>query len=187
MADNFRARDIALKAQKKIVSRMSSKSVAKVFIDDRMGTLLDNVYRLCKTYCQNKKEAEKIVKNIIKIVMKISLLAKNEQFTREEFRTASEFQLKFHKASKTVISFHEVDFSYDQKFLSQLLGECQALLKLIVQNHLTEKSLGRIDSVFTFFANPQFLDTIFKKNSGYTEIMTRIITDMHSALEEGGM
>ena len=55
--------------------------------------------------------------------MKISLLAKNEQFTREEFRTASEFQLKFHKASKTVISFHEVDFSYDQKFLSQVLGK----------------------------------------------------------------
>ena len=50
MSDNFRARDIALKAQKKILSRMSTKSVAKVFVDDRMGSLLDNVYRLCKTY-----------------------------------------------------------------------------------------------------------------------------------------
>lgn len=50
MSDNFRARDIALKAQKKILSRMSTKGVAKVFVDDRMGSLLDNVYRLCKTY-----------------------------------------------------------------------------------------------------------------------------------------
>ena len=48
--DNFRAKDIALKAQKKVLSRMSTKSVAKVFIDDKMGALLDNVYRLCKTY-----------------------------------------------------------------------------------------------------------------------------------------
>lgn len=50
MADNFRASDFALKVQKNIVSRMSTKGVAKVFIDEKMGSLLDNVYRLCKTY-----------------------------------------------------------------------------------------------------------------------------------------
>lgn len=55
MADNFRARDIAMKAQKKILSRMSTKSVAKVFVDDRMGALLDNVYKLCKTYVSHDK------------------------------------------------------------------------------------------------------------------------------------
>ena len=49
MSDNFRAKDIALKAQKKVLSRMSM-SVAKVFVDDKMSSLLDNVYRLCKTY-----------------------------------------------------------------------------------------------------------------------------------------
>jgi len=187
MADNFRASDFALKVQKNIVSRMSTKGVAKVFIDEKMGSLLDNVYRLCKTYCKNNKEAEKIVKNTIKIISKIQLLAKNEQFTQEEIRQASEFQLKFHKAAKTIVSFHEVDFSYDQKFLSKLLVDCQNLLKAIVANHLTEKSLGRIDMVFGFFSNTQFLDTIFKKKSEYTEIMTRIIADMNSALEEGGL
>jgi len=187
MADNFRASDIALKVQKNILSRMSTKGVAKVFIDEKMGSLLDNVYKLCKTYCQNKKEAEKIVKNIIKIVAKIQFLAKNEQFTNEEIKQASEFQCKFHKTAKTIVSFHEVDFSYDQKFLSKLLGECQSLLKVIVANHLTEKSLGRIDMVFGFFSNAQFLDTIFKKKSDYTEIMSRIITDMNSALEDGGL
>jgi len=145
------------------------------------------------------------VKNIIKIVAKIQFLAKNEQFTNEEIKQASEFQCKFHKTAKTIVSFHEVDFSYDQKFLSkvlfeifivklglinvflQLLGECQSLLKVIVANHLTEKSLGRIDMVFGFFSNAQFLDTIFKKKSDYTEIMSRIITDMNSALEDGGL
>lgn len=60
------------------------------------------------------------MKNIIKIVTKISLLARNEQFTQEELAVASDFQGKFHKAAKTVISFYEVDFSYDQKFLIQV-------------------------------------------------------------------
>nr|CAG4646660.1 EOG090X0GLS [Macrothrix elegans] len=185
MSDNFRAKDIALKAQKKILSRMSSKGVAKAFVDDRIGSLLDNLYRLCKTFNQNKKESEKIVKNIIKIVTKISLLARNDMFSKEELVIASEFQSKFHKAAKTVISFYEVDFSYDQKFLLQLLTDCRNLLKQIVQPHLTDKSLGRIEMVFTFFSNPTFLDAIFKKNSEYSDIMNKIISDMHGALDQG--
>nr|CAG4638813.1 EOG090X0GLS [Cyclestheria hislopi] len=187
MSDNFRARDIALKAQKKLLSRMSTKSVAKVFIDDRTGSLLDNIYRLCKTYTQNKKESEKIVKNIIKIVVKVGLLAKSEQFNQEKLKTATEFQKKFHSAAKTIISFHEVDFSYDQKFLSQMLNDCHVMLKQIVENHLTDKSLGRIEMVFNFFSNPNFLDAIFKKNSEYTEIMSRIVSDMHGVMDSGGL
>ena len=54
------------------------------------------------------------------MVTKIGLLARNDQFTKEELKLASEFQSKFHKAAKTVISFYEVDFSYDQKFLLQV-------------------------------------------------------------------
>lgn len=63
------------------------------------------------------------MKNIIKIVTKISLLARNEQFTQDELVVASDFQNKFQKAAKTVISFYEVDFSYDQKFLTQVLAK----------------------------------------------------------------
>nr|CAG4650578.1 EOG090X0GLS [Sida crystallina] len=187
MSDNFKARDMALKAQKSLLSRMSTKSVAKAFVDEKMGALLDNVYRLCKMFTQNKKEAEKIVKNVIKIVTKISLLARNEQFSPEEMTLASEFQEKFHKAAKTVISFHEVDFSYDQKFITQLLIECRNLLKQIVTPHLTDKSLGRIDMVFNFFSNQSFLDAVFKKNSEYSELMGKIVADMSAALDEGGL
>ena len=48
MAENFRARDIGLRTQKKLLSRMASKNVAKVFIDETAGQLLDNLYRLVK-------------------------------------------------------------------------------------------------------------------------------------------
>jgi Domain of unknown function (DUF758) len=71
MSDNaFKAKDIGLRAQKKILSRMASKNVAKVFIDETTSSLLDNVYRLTKLQLGSKKEAEKLVKNIIKIVIK---------------------------------------------------------------------------------------------------------------------
>lgn len=51
MSENgFRARDIGLRAQKKILSRMSNKTVAKTFIDGTTASLLDNIYRLAKTH-----------------------------------------------------------------------------------------------------------------------------------------
>lgn len=46
----FKARDIGLRAQKKILSRMAGKNIAKVFIDDITASLLDNLYRLAKQY-----------------------------------------------------------------------------------------------------------------------------------------
>lgn len=64
---NFRAKDIGFRAQKKLLSRMANKSIAKVFIDDTTGSLLDNLYRLGRAQTGNKKEAEKVVKNIIKV------------------------------------------------------------------------------------------------------------------------
>lgn len=46
----FKARDIGLRAQKKILSRMAGKNVARAFIDDTTASLLDNLYRLAKQY-----------------------------------------------------------------------------------------------------------------------------------------
>lgn len=66
-----------------------------------------------------------------------------------------------------------------------MLNDSKNLLKQIVQPHLTDKSLGRIEMVFAFFSNPAFLDVVFKKNADYNEIMTKIISDMHSALDQG--
>lgn len=50
----FKARDIGLRAQKKILSRMAGKNIARVFIDDTTASLLDNLYRLAKQYVSYK-------------------------------------------------------------------------------------------------------------------------------------
>ena len=91
----FRARDIGLRAQKKILSRMASKNVARAFIDDTTSSILDNLYRLVKSYTGNKKEAEKVVKNMIKVAIKLGVLYRNGQFNQEELKTAARFKVKF--------------------------------------------------------------------------------------------
>lgn len=105
-----------------------------------------------------KKDAEKLVKNIIKIVIKIALLHRNNQFTQEELHLSDKFYQKFKTLQMSIISFFEVEFSFDLVYLQKMLTETQELLHQIVQNHLTEKSMNRIDEVFAAFNNTQFLE-----------------------------
>jgi len=185
---SFKARDISIRAQKKLFGRMANKNMAKVFIDDTSADLLDNVYRLAKARNGSKKEAEKVVKNIIKMVLKIGILYRNDQFNAEELNTAEEFKKKFHMAAMTLISFHDVEFSYDRPYLLTLTRDCSALLKRLVQRLLTDKSLGRIDFVFGFFSEPAFLDEMFNRNNPlYREIMSNIVGDMNRLIDRGDL
>lgn len=135
----------------------------------------------------NKKEAEKLVKNIIKVVIKLGVLHRNGQFSPEELKQAERFKNKFQMAEMAIISFYEVDFSYDRNYLMAALNESHASLRFIVSRHLTDKSLSRIDSVFSFFANEDFLDAVFKADSEYREILGRIVQDLNRAMENGDL
>ncbi|XP_070507232.1 tumor necrosis factor alpha-induced protein 8-like protein isoform X2 [Chironomus tepperi] len=185
MTDNaFKAKDIGLRAQKKILSRMASKNVAKVFIDETTSSLLDNVYRLTKQQYGSKKDAEKLVKNIIKIVIKIAILQKNNCFTEDETKKTDTFYKKFLKLQMSIISFFEVDFSFDLNYLQKLISEIHQLLKDIVRNHLTDKSLARIDEIFDCFNDPQFLESIFRHDGPHKEVMAKICEDLNKILEQ---
>ncbi|XP_039291322.1 tumor necrosis factor alpha-induced protein 8-like protein isoform X2 [Nilaparvata lugens] len=183
----FKARDFGLRAQKKILGRMANKNVAKMFIDDTTAGLLDSLYQMIKLFCGSKKEAENIVKNIIKIVIKIGILYRNGQFDNEEALWAVHFKKRFRSAAMAIISFHEVDFSYDRPYLLTAIKESQAALRCLVQNHLTDKSLSRIDLVYNFFLNPAFFDAIFKRHSDFSPLLARFVTDLNRSLDEGGM
>ncbi|XP_013112623.1 tumor necrosis factor alpha-induced protein 8-like protein isoform X1 [Stomoxys calcitrans] len=186
MADGiFKSRDIGLRAQKKILSRMATKNIAKTFIDGTTASLLDNLYRLCKLHTGNKIKAEKIIKNIIKIVIKIGVLHRNNQFNEDELKYVETFKKKFQNTQLAVISFHEVDYSFDLPYLQKSICESQESLKSIVQKHLTEKSLNRIDEVFDFFSDVTLLETAFKPDSPYREVMGKIVADINTAMEIG--
>lgn len=135
----------------------------------------------------NKKEAEKLVKNIIKIVIKLGVLHRNNLLSEEELKQAEKFKSKFRMISMAIISFYEVDFSYDRNYISQAFSECRKCLEFIVSKHLTDKSLLRIESVFCFFTNHQFLDSIFKRDSEYREALGRVVNDLNQAIENGDL
>lgn len=54
MSESFKARDIGLRAQKKILGRMAAnKSARKIFIDDNTASLLDNLFKMIRLYVSN--------------------------------------------------------------------------------------------------------------------------------------
>lgn len=91
--DSFSTKSLALQAQKKLMSKMATKSMANLFIDDTSSEVLDELYRVTKEYTRNRKEAQKIIKNLIKMVVKLGVLYRNNQFSGEELVLVESFRL----------------------------------------------------------------------------------------------
>lgn len=106
--ESFSSKDLALRAQKKILSSMATKASVQMFIDDTTSEILDELYHVSKEYFGNKTEAQKVIKDLIKIAVKIGVLFRNNRFSTEELRIAQDFKKKLHQGAMTAISFYEV-------------------------------------------------------------------------------
>lgn len=183
--ESFSSRNLALQAEKKILSRMASKSMANMFIDDTSSEILDELYRVSKEYTQNRAESQKVIKNLIKVAVKISVLYRNDRFSDDELCLAEEFKRKLHHGAMTTISFYEVDFTFEKAVLAQLLQECRDLLLKLVENHLTPKSHGRIRHVFDHFANTDLLAQLYSPGEPYQPRLRRICEGLNRLIDEG--
>lgn len=123
----------------------------------------------------------------IQVVVKVGVLQRNEQFSQEEQRLGDELQRKLRSLAMSVVSFYEVDYSYDRQFLAGSVEQCAALLRNLVRAHLTPKSLARADHVFGFFSCPETLDSIFRKDSVHRDVLAKVVADLHRALDQGSL
>ncbi|KAK3098642.1 hypothetical protein FSP39_021496 [Pinctada imbricata] len=166
---------------------MSSKKIAKQFVDDTTGHILDTTHKVMKEFTGDKSKSEKILKNIIKTIIKVGILYRNDQFSADELKIAESFKSKFHSLAMTVISFHQVDFTYDKGFLKTSVEECRQILQSLIARHLTDKSKGRVDMVFDFFTGDELMDAIFDPNGKFKGHMDSITADLNKLMDEGNL
>ena len=186
MADSgFNSKNLGLTLQKKILTKLGNRHNITAFISDDIAALLDNVYHLCKDYTKSKKDAEKLMKNIIKMTIKIGLLYRNNRFTKEDLQLAENFRKKFRTTIMTFTSFYSVDFSYDRAYLAKHINDCCDMLTTLVQPHLKEKSAARIKFIFEFFSNDNFLDTLFEKDCPLRKQLDPIVASLDRLIESG--
>jgi hypothetical protein len=179
----FSSKQIGLRIQKKVIGKFSNKTVAKQFIDDDFGVLLDTLHTILRAEIQDSKKADKVIKNMIKITVKIGLLYKNKQFNGEEIALGAKFRAKLRTAALTVISFYEVDFTYDRGFLVTVVNECGEMLHRLVDRHLSEKSHGRINMIISNFSNGTLLDKVFQSDGAYYQHLETISQGFHKVVD----
>jgi len=185
---DFKASVVAYEVQKSFANKFfSNKSVVKSLIDDTSGKLLDNLYLMIKLHTKNKEESKKVVKNIIKISVKIGMLQRGDKFSNEEKDNLIKIQKNLRTIAMTLISFYQVDHTYDRGFIIKYLSDLEDLLKKLISPHLTDKSVGRVEQVFGVVKNPDLLDGLYipKKNEELREIMSRLVEDMNTCMEAG--
>ncbi|CAF3333811.1 unnamed protein product [Rotaria socialis] len=183
---NTSAQSLGLRAQKKLLGKISSKSVAKVFIDETSSRVLDNLHKLTRAYSDSKKESDKLLKSIIKTIVKLGILYKNDLFNEYELKYMDDFRNRFHSLAKAVVTFYEVDFTYDRVFLARMCKECQDLVHKIISTHLSQKSHIRIDYIFNTLSNLQFIDYVFNSNSTLNRAIVKdIVQDMNRLMDSG--
>jgi len=186
--NDFKASVVAYEVQKSFANKFfSNKSVVKSLIDDTSGKLLDNLYLMIKSFTKNKEESKKVVKNIIKISVKIGMLQRGEKFTNEEKDNLIKIQKNLRTIAMTLISFYQVDHTYDRGFIIKYLSDLEDLLKKLISPHLTDKSVGRVEQVFGVVKNADLLDSLYipKKNEELRDIMSRLVEDMNTCMEAG--
>ena len=184
VADNssFNSKSLGLRIQKKVFGKFSSKAMAKQFIDDDFGKLLDTL-NLILTKETNSKQSNKVVKNLIRITVKLALLHRNNQFNPEEIALGLKFRTKLRQTALTIISFYEVDFTYDQTYLVKVVGECGDMLHKLVERHLSAKSHERINAVILAFSNGELLDKVFTLDGEYYSYLDSISKGFHKVVD----
>lgn len=178
---------MALQAQKKVLSKMASKAMVAVFVDDTSSQILDELYQATKEFTRSRKEAQRVVKNLVKVAVKLAVLLRAGQLDGDELVHLQRFRGRVRSLAMTALSFYQVDFTFDRRVLAAGLLECRDLLHQAAGTHLTAKSHGRINHVFGHFANGDFLAALYGPAEPYQGHLRRICEGLGRMLDEGGI
>eukprot|EP00045_Choanoeca_perplexa_P005693 m.47885 g.47885 ORF g.47885 m.47885 type:complete len:198 (-) comp13248_c0_seq1:73-666(-) len=178
------SKSLALRFQKKFAGMtMKSKESIKNYIDDNTAELLDNLYDLALRELGEKKAAKKVLKDLVKIVVKLALLYQKSQFNQKELVIGEKLRSKFKMTILTMVSYFDVAFTFDAEFLCTITEECRQLLQNLIARHLTDKSKGRVDNVFGFYGNGTVLTKLYNQPD-YKDLLDNIVRCMRKMIAE---
>lgn len=158
------------RAKKKMAGDIASsglgKSVIKTILNDETHALLSAMKKIVARE-SNKKKAEELEKNIIKITVKAYLLINNKKLESDAFlkadkplRQAFELMAKCHnhRMPKDV-------FEAALTKVESLLKEAEHIITELLQPHLTSKTMFMLASTFGYLGSYNFLYKAFTDES----------------------
>ncbi|XP_023446207.2 tumor necrosis factor alpha-induced protein 8-like protein 1 isoform X2 [Dasypus novemcinctus] len=183
--DAFSAKALVLQAQKKLLSKVACKALAGALIDDASSAVLDELYRATKEFTRSRREARQVVKDLVKVLLKLGLLLRAGQLGADELAGLRRLRRRARGLAMTVVSFQQVAFTFDRRVLAGALLECRDLLQQAAGPHLTPKSHGRIRHVFERWADGDFLAALYGPAEPYRSHLRAICEGVGRLLDEG--
>ncbi|CAJ0594952.1 unnamed protein product [Cylicocyclus nassatus] len=185
-ASEFSAASLSVRAQKKIASKLSTRKTTKLFLKDSIDQCFDSFYHVLRTY-YSKKDSEKVIKNIIKLSVKLAILSLNDMLSKEDLERLDDVQRQLHSLLLTVVSFVKVEYSFERTHLIELLRNMQSSLVPLVSLKLSDKSTKRLEHVISHVTKIEFLDGLFKVNGPHADVLDEFITRLESLLDSGDL
>ncbi|VEL34453.1 unnamed protein product [Protopolystoma xenopodis] len=186
---HFSASVVGIRMQKKLAGHVP-KNMFKFFLDDTSSRVLDNIYNLVKLYTVSKMSAKKLMKDILKIDVKISILHFNNVMTEEEKVLTADFRECFHNIAEVILRMRNPrrsrlsgpDASISK--LIELLTDAERIALLIIEHHLSVKSQETLQTCAKFFKNSNFFEACFEREE-FRPIMNEICVDIEELLDRG--
>ncbi|CAK6445607.1 unnamed protein product [Pipistrellus nathusii] len=185
--DTSSTKSLALQAQKKLLSKVASRATVSAFLDDASSEVLDELCRATRAFTRSRKEAQKLLRNLVKVAVKLGPLLRGGQLAGEELALLQRLRQGARRLALTAVSFHQVDFTFDRRVLAAALLECRDLLHQAAGPHLTARSHGRIDHVFGHLADCDFLAVLYGPAEPYCSHRRRICEGLARMLDEGSI
>ncbi|VDO98724.1 unnamed protein product [Heligmosomoides polygyrus] len=154
-----------------------------------------------------------VVKNIIKLAVKLGLLARNDMLDKEDLRQLNDVQKQLHSLSLTIISFVQVKYSFERTHLIELLKQLQHSLAPLVSFRtstadevlsphvlrflklpeskvslkLSDKSTRRLEHVIVHLSSTDFLDGLFKVDGPHAGVLSQFVDSLEGLLDAEGL
>ncbi|XP_049645243.1 tumor necrosis factor alpha-induced protein 8-like protein 1 [Suncus etruscus] len=185
--DTFSTKSLALEAQKKVLGKLASKGLATALLDQASSEVLDELYRATKEFTHSRKDAQRLLKDLVKVALKLALLLRAGQLGAAELETLRVFQARARRLAMTAVSFQQVAFTFDRRVLASGVQECAELLHQAAGPHLSAKSHGRIQRVCGRLADGDFLCALYSPAEPYLGHLRRLCDGLTRMLDEGSL
>jgi hypothetical protein len=161
----------------------SNKYLAKLVIGARGNRISNNLHNLVRHFSGNNEVADALVKKIIKSIIKFGVLYNNRNtiFSQNDLKLVMDFREQCQEIIELYAELHNSNFVLHRLLLKSKYKDCQNLIHRIIGNRLTRKRHERIDFVFNYISNQEFIKYAFDSKSAFNHaIIKEIIVDLRA-------
>lgn len=179
----FKIKDFAISTQKKFAQKLATNAVIRnSLVDDSITEIFNLINKIIRLYLNDKKKSEKVMKDIIKIIVKLGVLQHNNRLDQKLVGLANS---KLRHAVLTMISFHEVEFTFDKKLaVMKMTTVKETISSLLTNGQVKEKTHARLANVMQTLGDPDFLHALYH-NSKFSDLKAKLADLLNKAVDQG--